>query len=171
MWGFQLWVNLPARDKLCPPRYQDIPPDAVPEISLASGATARIVAGEVNATPGAVSGIATAPLYLDLRLTAGAVEVLDVPEGHTAFAYVYEGELGVGGDDAPSSRAVAAGQLAILGDGTSLRVAAGGRSGRMLLVAAKPLNEPIARYGPFVMNTQEEIIQAVRDYQSGRLLG
>jgi redox-sensitive bicupin YhaK (pirin superfamily) len=168
LWGFQLWVNLPARDKMIAPRYQDIAPDAIPEVKLAEGVTARVIAGAAGGAAGPVTGIATAPLYLDVRMAPGAAVELPLAAGHTAFAYVYEGRvtLGAGGQD------VGAGQLATLTDGESLRALTAPAAGaRFLLLAARPLREPISRYGPFVMNTREEIVQAVDDYRSGRLLG
>ncbi|HMI93524.1 MAG TPA: pirin family protein [Polyangiales bacterium] len=169
MWGFQLWVNLPAKDKLCPPRYQDIAPEAVPELELEGGAgQVRVVAGSYAGTPGAVSGIATDPLYLDLRLAPNAELSVPVPLGHRALSYVYAGEATLG---SASGTRVTAAQLAVLDDGDALSVRAGDEGARLLLIAGKPLDEPIVRHGPFVMNTREQIVQAVRDYQSGRLLG
>ena len=168
MWGFQLWVNLPAKDKLCAPRYQDIPPDAVPEVTLPGGGRVRVVAGSFEGTPGAVSGVATAPLYLDVQLPAGARQRIAVPTGHHAFAYVYEGQTWLG--DEPGTR-LTAGQLGVLADGDGVELRAQDGAARLLVVAGQPLAEPIVRHGPFVMNTREQIMQAVRDYQSGRLLG
>jgi redox-sensitive bicupin YhaK (pirin superfamily) len=169
MWGFQLWVNLPARDKMIAPRYQDIAPERIPEAKLAPGALARVIAGEVGGVRGPVEGIATEPLYLDVHLSADAEVELPLVTGHTAFACVYDGAATLG---PPSGgREVHAEQLAVLGDGDALRAATGSRAARFLLLAARPLREPIARYGPFVMNTREEIVQAVDDYRNGRLLG
>jgi quercetin 2,3-dioxygenase len=170
MWGFQLWVNLPARDKMIAPRYQDIPPADIPEVKLAAGVSARVIAGEAGGVVGPVKGVATSPLYLDVHLAPGASVELPLTAGHTAFAYVYEGRATLG----PGGRAqdVGAGQLATLTDGASLRAATGASAtARFLLLAARPLREPISRYGPFVMNTREEIMQAVEDYRSGRFLG
>jgi quercetin 2,3-dioxygenase len=169
MWGFQLWVNLPARDKMIAPRYQDIAPERVPEAKLGDGATARVIAGEVGGVRGPVEGITTEPLYLDVHLSSDAAVELPVTSGHNAFAYVYEGRATLG--PASSALDVGTGQLAVLSDGDALRVAAGSAGARLLLLAARPLGEPIARYGPFVMNTREEILQAVDDYRNGRLLG
>ena len=165
MWGFQLWVNLPARDKMTAPRYQDIAPEKIPEVELAPGVRARVIAGEAAGVRGPAEGIVTRPLYLDVRMDAGARVSVDVPAGHNAFAYVYEGRAEVAGQE------VHAGQLAVLGDGDAVTVAATGSPARLLLLAARPLGEPIARYGPFVMNTREELVQAAEDYRSGRLLG
>ena len=163
LWGFQLWVNLPARDKMTPPRYQDIAPDRIPEVVLGEGARARLIAGEAAGQKGPVDGIATRPLYLDVRLAPTARVPLDVPAGHSAFVCVYVGRVRVG------ERTLTAGQLGVLGEGDRLTVNAGGEEARFLLVAGQPLHEPIARYGPFVMNTRAEILQAVEDYQRGTL--
>jgi quercetin 2,3-dioxygenase len=169
MWGFQLWVNLPARDKMIAPRYQDIAPERIPEATLAEGVTARVIAGKVGGVVGPVEGIATEPLYLDVRLSPEAAVELPLTAGHNAFAYVYEGRATLG--PASGTREVAAGELAVLSDGDALHAAAGTAGARFLLLAARPLREPVARYGPFVMNTREEIVQAVDDYRNGRLLG
>ncbi len=162
MRGFQLWVNLPARDKMCPPRYQNIEPEDVPEVRRADGAVVRVVAGVHDDVAGAVSGIAVEPLYLDVSLPAGAAFTQSLPTAHNAFVYPFEGTLEVGG------AVVEAGHLAVLGPGAGFAARAGERSCRFILVAGKPIGEPIARYGPFVMNSREEILQAVRDYESGR---
>jgi redox-sensitive bicupin YhaK (pirin superfamily) len=165
MWGFQLWVNLPASDKMTAPRYQDIPPDAVPVVALEGGGSVRVIAGEHAGVPGAVGGIATAPVYLDVRLPANAALALPVTLGHHAFAYVYEGDARIGEG---AGTQVGAHQLGVLSDGDGLELQAGESGVRLLVVAGRPLNEPVERYGPFVMNTREQIAQAVRDFQSGR---
>jgi hypothetical protein len=164
MWGFQLWVNLPARLKMTAPRYQDIPPGQIPEVTLAEGVAARVVAGEAGGRRGPVEGVVTQPLYLDVRMNPRARVELTLTPGHTAFAYVYEGRASFG----PDGKEVATGQLAVLGDGGALVAVTGDSPARFLLLAAQPLREPIARYGPFVMNTREEIAQAVEDYRQGR---
>jgi redox-sensitive bicupin YhaK (pirin superfamily) len=167
MWGFQLWVNLPARDKMIAPRYQDIPPGRIPEVRLAEGVVARVIAGAVDGARGPVEGIATQPVYLDIRMAPGSVVEVPLMPGHNAFAYVYEGRLTLG--PVSGVREVGAGQLATLTDGDSLRAATGSNApARFLLLAARPIGEPIARYGPFVMNTREEIMRAVEDYRSGQ---
>jgi redox-sensitive bicupin YhaK (pirin superfamily) len=166
MWGFQLWVNLPARDKMRDPRYQDVPPERIPEVDL-DGARVRVIAGEAGGVTGPVSEVATRPLYLDVTVGPGKGFEQPLPGGHTAFAYVFEGDAVLGG---PEGRRVEAGQLAVLGEGDRFAAVAGDAGARLLLVAAAPLREPIARYGPFVMNTREEIAQAFRDFQSGRFL-
>jgi redox-sensitive bicupin YhaK (pirin superfamily) len=165
MWGFQLWVNLPASDKMTAPRYQDIPPDAVPVIDVAGGGSVRVIAGEYAGMPGAVSGIATAPVYLDVRLPANSTLALPVTLGHHAFAYVYEGEASVG--EGVGTR-VSAHQLGVLGGGDGLELRTGEGGARLLVIAGRPLKEPVERYGPFVMNTREQIAEAVRDFQSGK---
>ena len=161
MWGFQLWVNLPASDKMTTPRYQDIPATDVPEVSAGDGVTVRIIAGELSGTTGPVSGVATDPRYFDVRAPQGKALSIPVPESHNAFIYVYEGALGVSGTE------VSQGQIALLGKGEEVAFIAS-RDTRALIVAGRPLNEPVARYGPFVMNTEAEIRQAVIDFQSGR---
>ncbi len=161
MWGFQLWVNLPASDKMTEPRYQDIPASDVPEIHLGKGVHVRIVAGELAGSSGPVSGVATDPRYFDVRLAPGSIAELPTPNEHNAFVYVYDGAVEIDGT------AVSRGHIALLGSGDAVRLQADGDA-RALLIAGRPLEEPIARYGPFVMNTAEEIRQAVTDYQAGR---
>jgi redox-sensitive bicupin YhaK (pirin superfamily) len=166
MWGFQLWVNLPARDKMMAPRYQDIPPSAIPEVVLADGVRARLIAGKAAGIRGPVDGIVTEPLYLDVTMAPGTHVSQPLTAGHTAFAYVYDGRATIGADD---PREVVAPQLAVLGDGDRVRLTAGDGGARLLLLAARPLGEPVARYGPFVMNTREEILQAVEEFRRGAL--
>lgn len=166
MWGFQLWVNLPASQKMTAPRYQDIAPERIPEVRTGEGAHVRVIAGRFGTTEGPVNAAATAPLYLDVTVPAGARVALPVPEGHNGFVYVFEGAATVGPADA--AQPVQRGELAVLGRGTEVEVAAGTSPARLILVAGKPLGEPVAKYGPFVMNTQDEIVAAVRDFQSGR---
>ena len=162
MRGFQLWVNLPAKDKMSAPRYQDIAPAKIPEVEPSAGVHVRVVAGEVFDVRGPVSGVATEPLYLDVALQAGARISVPLPEQHNAFAYVFEGEgVRVGGES------LARGELAVLSPGTAIDLAADGNAARILVVAGKPLNEPVAKYGPFVINTPEQIVQAIQDFQSG----
>jgi quercetin 2,3-dioxygenase len=165
MWGFQLWVNLPAKDKMTAPRYQDIAPEAIPEFSPAEGVVVRLIAGSIGDRQGPVQGIVTAPLYLDVRVAAGAKYDVPVPAGHHGFAYVFEGQANVG--DGAQAQLVR-GDLGVLSDGDTVRLAAGEAPARLILVAGKPLNEPVAKYGPFVMNAPQEIMQAIDDYRSGR---
>jgi len=166
MWGFQLWVNLPARNKMTEPRYQDVPASAIPEVQAEGGVAIRVITGEVLGTRGPVEGIATSPLYLDLRIPAGRSYEHLVPPEHNALAYVYEGSGEVGGER------VEAGELAVLSRNgeEAVRLTASERPMRVLLLAAKPLEEPLARYGPFVMNTRAEIEQAFEDYRRGTFL-
>jgi redox-sensitive bicupin YhaK (pirin superfamily) len=168
MRGFQLWVNLPARDKMCAPRYQNIEPEDVPEVTRADGTVVKVIAGRFDGVAGAVEGIAVDPVYLDVALPAGASFEQAVPEGHSAFVYPFEGAVEIGGAAAGEGRAVEAGHLAVLGPGGLVAARAGEAPGRFILVAGRPIGEPVARYGPFVMNTREEIQQAIRDYQTGR---
>ena len=167
MWGFQLWVNLPASDKMTAPRYQDIPGEDIPAVSLGDGVEARVIAGELGGVSGAVSQVATEPVYYDLHFAAGASVVIPLPEAHNAFLYVYEGQIRAGPDG--SQTPIERGEIALMSHGASVELTAGDAPSRLILVAGRPLNEPVARYGPFVMNTAEEIRQAFMDYQSGRL--
>lgn len=167
MAGFQLWVNLPARDKMSAPRYQDIAPERIPVVDTGNGMRVRVIAGRFGDVSGPVDGIAIAPLYLDIELAAGARGMVDVANGHTAFAYVFEGSAGFG--SAGVAREATRGELAVFDrKGGVIECAAGAQGARLILVAGKPLDEPVARYGPFVMNTPEQIVEAIRDYQSGR---
>ena len=163
MEGFQLWLNLPARDKLNPPWYRDIQSDEVPEWRGPS-VTARVIAGVSHGVTGAVQRDGTEPLYLDLHLDAGATFEQPLPEGHNAFVYVYRGDVQIGETGVPAQRMAL---LANRGDG--IRVTAGAAGARAILVAGRPLKEPIVQYGPFVMNTKAEIFQAVEDFRAGRL--
>jgi redox-sensitive bicupin YhaK (pirin superfamily) len=165
MWGFQLWVNLPAAEKMREPRYQDIPPERVPAVDVGAGCRVRVIAGSAAGVEGPVAGVVTRPLYLDVELSSGAALEQDLPLGHTGFVYVFQGDALVGEGGAR----VGAGELAVLDDGDSVRAKAGDAGARFLLVAARPLGEPVARYGPFVMNTRDEILQAVTDFREGRL--
>ena len=161
----QLWVNLPAKDKLTKPRYQDIQADGIPEVELGPGARARVLVGTVNGVKGPVMEVATDPLYFDLHLEPNASYTATLPEGHNAFAYVYDGDAKIGGAGTGVQRS----ELAMLTQGESLPVTAGAQGARLIVVAGRPLEEPVARYGPFVMNTADEIRQAFADYQAGRL--
>jgi hypothetical protein len=170
MWGFQLWVNLPAAHKMTAPRYQDIPPEDVPEVTLDDGVKIRVLVGESHGVRGAVYGIATDPLYLDVTVPAQANCTLPVQRGHTAFCYVFDGAGAFGGSGDDAGRSSTRGQLAVFSDGEVVTVAAAEAPVRFLLLAGKPLREPVARYGPFVMNTKEEIAQAFEDFRGGRFL-
>jgi hypothetical protein len=163
MRGFQLWVNLPASDKMCEPRYQEFDPDKIPTAQPAPGVAVKVIAGKVGDVSGPVGGVATDPTYLDISLAPGARYSHALPKEHNAFAYIFEGSAVIGGKD------VAKSQLAVLSQGQTVEIAAGTEAGRLILVAGRPLREPVAKYGPFVMNTAAEIHQAIADYQSGRL--
>lgn len=162
MRGFQLWVNLPARDKMRAPRYQNIEPEDIPEVHRPDGTAIRVIAGTVDGVMGAVTEIAVAPVYLDVALPAGLAFRHALPPEHTALVQVFAGTARIG------ERPIARGDLALLGDGDVAAVTAGPEGARFLLIAGQRLNEPVARYGPFVMNTKEEIMQAIADFQSGR---
>ena len=163
MEGFQLWLNLPAVDKMCAPNYRAIAAGAIPEYTTANGVHVRVIAGESQGTTGAVQRPVTEPLYLDIHLPAGSHFEQAIPPGHNAFAYVYRGRADIAGT------AVNDRQMAIFANdgGSSVRVEAAEDS-RLILVAGQPLNEAIAQYGPFVMNTAEQIEQTLRDYRDGK---
>lgn len=166
MRGFQLWVNLPSREKMTAPRYQEYGPERFPEVEAAPGVRAKVIAGEVAGVRGPIEQPATSPTYLDLRLGAGDRYQHRLPSGHTVFAYVYEGSARLGeGQDAAT---VQAGELVVLGEGEAVALEGREADTRLILVAGKPLREPVARYGPFVMNTQDELRQAFADFQAGR---
>ncbi len=165
MEGFQLWLNLPAKDKMRPAWYRDIPTDAIPEAHL-PGVAVRVIAGASHGVTGAMQREGTEPLYLDLHLEPGARFEQPLAATHNAFVYVYRGALTIAGREVPVQR------MAILAntsgsDGVVLQ--AGDQPTRALLIAGQPLREPIAQYGPFVMNTREQLMQAVEDYQRGTL--
>ncbi|MQP75548.1 pirin family protein [Stenotrophomonas sp. MYb238] len=166
MRGFQLWVNLPARDKMTEPKYQEFAPDRIPQVAPAEGVTVRVIAGQVGEVHGPIVQPATDPLYLDVELAPGRGWSYELPDGHNAFAYVFEGGLALGGGEA--AREVARQELAVLGGGRGLRLQAGAEGARLIVVAGRPLHEPVARHGPFVMNTREQLMQAFIDYQEGR---
>jgi redox-sensitive bicupin YhaK (pirin superfamily) len=163
MEGFQLWLNLPAKDKMTAPWYRDLQSAELPEWREA-GVTVRVIAGTSHGVTGAVTREGTAALYLDVHLDPGMTFEQPLPAEHNAFVYVYRGAVAIGSQAVPQQR------MAILsnqGDGVHLTAAAQGA--RALLIAGRPLKEPIAQYGPFVMNTQQEIFQAVEDFRAGRL--
>ena len=166
MRGFQLWVNLPAKDKMTAPRYQEFAPEQIPLARPAPGVEARVIAGAVGDVRGPVQAIATDPTYLDFALEPGARHVHALPEGHNAFVYPFEGSVRVGKGE--GARVLAARELGALGSGTEVEIAAEGEGARVLLIAGRPLREPIAKYGPFVMNTEAEIHEAVADLRAGR---
>jgi redox-sensitive bicupin YhaK (pirin superfamily) len=166
MRGFQLWINLPAKDKMAEPMYQEFDPGRIPAAQPRDGVSVKVIAGKVGDVAGPISQPATDPVYLDIALDAGAAWEYELPEGHNAFVYAYEGAATVGeGDD---GRALETRELAVLGGGPRLALRAGAQGLRAILLAGRPLREPVARYGPFVMNTREQLMQAFVDYQEGR---
>jgi redox-sensitive bicupin YhaK (pirin superfamily) len=170
MRGFQLWINLPAREKMRPAAWRDIPSQDIPTVALDGGGELRVIAGSfVQAgvvTAGPVGGLSTEPLYYDVRLPAGVSIDLATPPVHNAFLYVYEGAAVVGEDARPLPYRAAG----LLTPGDAVRIVAGATGAKLLFLAGKPIGEPVVQYGPFVMNSVAEIEQAIRDYQSGRLL-
>jgi redox-sensitive bicupin YhaK (pirin superfamily) len=169
MAGFQLWVNLAARDKMQPPAYRDVPPQAVPVFALDGGAQVRVIAGTTHGVAGAVTRPTTEPLVLDIVLPAGATFDVPLPAGHNAFAYVYGGAAAQVDGATVASEHMAILTNDVAADGVRFTAPAGERAVQILLVAGAPLREPIAQYGPFVMNTVQELHQAVADFQSGAL--
>ena len=165
MEGFQLWLNLPARDKMNPPWYRDIANAELPQFTTPEGAKVTVIAGKSHGVTGAVTREATAPLYLDLHLPAGSSFEQALPEGHNAFFYVYRGAVTLDGQAVPAQR------MAILANepgADGVRIEAS-EDAKVILIAGRPLNEPIAQYGPFVMNTEAEIYQAIQDFRAGKL--
>jgi len=170
MRGFQLWINLPAKEKMRPAEYRDLEAGEIPLYESSDGFRIKVIAGrwqrgDVN-LEGPITGMSTAPEFWDVTLPAGAVFDEVLPPGQHTYLYVFEGALEVG----TSATALRARQGGILGEGERLQVKAAREGGRFLLLSAKPLGEPVVQHGPFVMNTREEIEQAIRDYQSGRLV-
>jgi redox-sensitive bicupin YhaK (pirin superfamily) len=164
MEGFQLWLNLPSKDKMSDPWYRDIPNEELPRFALENGAQVQVIAGETHGVTGAVVREATQPLYLDVQLPEGESLDLPLPVGHNAFIYVYRGEVVVEGKAVPQAR------MAILdnaADADGVRIKAS-RDSQFLVIGGKPLGEPIVQYGPFVMNTQEQLYEAVEDFRAGR---
>lgn len=161
MRGFQIWVNLPRSHKMAAPRYQDIPASAFSVVAPSDGIKVKVIAGRFHETEGAVRDIVAEPLYLDIALEAGARLDVPVPAGHSAIAFTHRGRAFLGGN------ALAEGHLAVLGDGDHLQINAE-EDAALILLAARPFREPVVRHGPFVMNSRDEIVQAIEDYQSGR---
>jgi redox-sensitive bicupin YhaK (pirin superfamily) len=165
MIGFQLWVNLPARLKMSKPRYQEISAEQIPQVSRTDGVKILVIAGQVNGVRGPVTEIEADPIYLDISIPPNFEFIHPVQSGHTAFAYVFEGRGRFGSNG--EGTAIDHPRLVEFGDGDHVAIRATDQHVRFLLVSGKPLNEPIARYGPFVMNTQEEIQQALEDLRNG----
>jgi hypothetical protein len=166
MRGFQIWLNLPAKEKMKPAAYRDIKAQEIPSVSLNEKSKVKVIAGTLDGATGLIRGLSTEPLIFDVHLAPGAVLETPVPAGHNAFLYAYEGEARVG----PERNTVPQRAAGLLSDGDSVRLEAGGQGARVLLIAGKPIGEPVVQYGPFVMNTREEIEQAIHDYQSGALV-
>ncbi|WP_337054541.1 pirin family protein [Pseudoxanthomonas sp. USHLN014] len=166
MRGFQLWVNLPAKDKMTAPKYQEFAPERIPVATPAAGVEVKVIAGAVGEATGPIVQPATDPLYLDIVLAPGARWTYTLPAGHNAFAYAYEGEITVG--EGEGARELPSRTLAVLGGGESLVLQAGAQGASVILVAGRPLREPVVRHGPFVMNTRQELMQAFVDFQEGR---
>lgn len=166
MRGFQLWVNLPARDKMTEPKYQEFASERIPVATPAPGVTVKVIAGNVGEVAGPIVQPATDPLYLDIALAPGVRWEYLLPEGHNAFAYVFEGAVTVG--EGVDARALELQEMAVLGGGQLLQLSAGDAAVRLILVAGRPLREPVMRHGPFVMNTRQELMQAFVDFQEGR---
>ena len=172
MRGFQLWINLPAAEKMKPAAYRDIRPEEIPQATLPGGGEARVIAGSIvvdgREVAGPVQGLSTEALYIDVRLPAGGHFVQAVATGHNAFVYAYEGKLAIGPAD--DSRPLSAQDAGVLATGERVEISAADGPARFLLLAARPLGEPVVQHGPFVMNTREEIEQAIADYRSNRLV-
>ncbi len=162
--GFQLWINLPAADKMQHPRYQDIEPSLIADRDLGDGVRSRLIAGTLGDAEGPVQGIGTQPLFVDLAFDPDSNVEIPIPENHNAFIYCFDGGVRVGEDLVRDDHA------AFLSSGASVRLRSDS-GGRCLLLAAAPIGEPVVQYGPFVMNTKEEIEQAIRDYQENKLVG
>jgi redox-sensitive bicupin YhaK (pirin superfamily) len=171
MRGFQLWLNLPARDKMTAPKYQEFGPERIPTATPAPGISAKVIAGRVAGVVGPILQPATDPTYLDLAIEPGVTFSEPLPADYAAFLYVYEGTVAVG--SGPDAITVRTHELAVLDEGAKVELAgvtagADGKSARAILVAGRPLREPVAKYGPFVMNTRDELQQAFIDFQSGK---
>lgn len=163
MRGFQLWINLPAKEKMRPAAYRDIPSSEIPVLEK-GGVRVKVIAGKLDGTLGPIHGGSTDPYYFDVHIPARGVFEAELPKGHNAFVYAYEGEALAGEARQPVPRRAAG----LLSDGERVRLGAGEQGGRLLLLAGRPLGEPVVQYGPFVMTSREEIEQAILDYQSGR---
>jgi redox-sensitive bicupin YhaK (pirin superfamily) len=166
--GLQLWLNLPASEKMSAPKYRDLDGSRLSDTPTDTGARLRVIAGKAadGRLVGPVDGLAVAPKFIDVTLPAGASFEETVPQGHTAFAYLDEGEVRFG----PERKIVRAPALVVFGDGDVVEASAGAQGGRFLLAAARPLREPIARYGPFLMNTRAEIEHTLEELRTGRFI-
>jgi len=165
MEGFQLWVNLPAKDKMMNPRYRDFKSSEIPEIEIGKGIKLKIIAGEVEGISGVITDIEAKPTYLDVELAANTLFEHKVPKGHSVFAYIFEGTANFSTQS--DNEKVDSPKLIVFGEGDTVEITSSDKGARFLLVSGRPLNEPVARYGPFVMNTKEEIQEALTDLQRG----
>jgi redox-sensitive bicupin YhaK (pirin superfamily) len=167
MRGFQLWINLPAREKMKPAGYRDLPACSIPRVNLPGGGSAKVVAGTVTvdgvATSGPIDCVTTRPLFVDVGLADGGQFAQSVPSGYNAFVYPYEGNVMIG------DALLGTHQAGVLSAGDQVTIRSAGGAAKFLLLAAQPLGEPVVQHGPFVMNSRQEIEQAIRDYQSGTL--
>jgi redox-sensitive bicupin YhaK (pirin superfamily) len=167
--GFQLWINLPAKEKMKPAQYRDIHPTQVVEVNIANGAVVKVIAGSIElegqTANGPIQGLSTEPVYVDAFLPSLSQLSFTIPKQHHAFIYVFEGQVQIG-DKLLKNHSVG-----ILSEGEKIDVRSLDKNARMLVLAGKPIGEPVVQYGPFVMNTREEVEQAVRDYQQGTLVG
>jgi redox-sensitive bicupin YhaK (pirin superfamily) len=170
MEGFQLWVNLPARLKMSRPRYQEISAEQVPTVQRGDGATLRVIAGSADEVIGPVAGIAADPVYLDIAVPAQSSFTYPVGRGHTTLAYLFRGQAAFGDDGMFGDAKVTAPAMLVFADGDQVTVQTGSAAGRFLLLSGLPDNEPIVRYGPFVMNTRDEIRQALQDLRNGTFI-
>jgi redox-sensitive bicupin YhaK (pirin superfamily) len=170
MKGFQLWVNLPAKLKMTDPRYQNITSEQIPEVQQPDGVIIRVIAGEVDAVRGPVRDIVADPLYLDISIPPNSSFSQEIAGDHAAIAYVFEGEGIFGAGETGQEAGVGQPRLIVFGDGEQISARAMDQSLRFLLIAGKPLNEPIARYGPFVMNTQAEIAETLTELKNGTFI-
>ena len=167
--GFQLWVNLPGRLKMSPPDYREFPADDIPEEIRDDGVKIRVITGATSGgTQGPVANVVTRPLYLDVSMPPGSEFIESLRPDQSAFVFVIDGTITIGGRETQNSRTVSSRQLAVLGPGKQVNVVADDHACRFLLVAGDPIGESISRHGPFVMNTHEEIIQAVHDFNAGK---
>lgn len=168
MRGFQLWINLPAKEKMKPAAYKDIPPEEIPTLNLDNGGWAKVIASTVqidNQTlVGPIQGLSTEPLFLNVQIQAGESFTLPIPANHNAFIYVYEGNAVISGNSLSTH------SVGVLSEGDGVEIHTDKTNAAFLILAARPLNEPIVQYGPFVMNTREEIEQAIADYRNGELI-
>ena len=162
MFGFQLWLNLPAAEKMRTPWYRDIPASEIPAIDLGAGSSAKLVAGAWNGTRGPAPERSTNPFIADVTVASGAPVDVPTPSDHAGFLYVFEGSARVG------ERVIRTGEVGVLSPRGALTISGVGGTARFLVIAAKPIREPIVKYGPFVMNTPDEIRRAIQDYQTGR---